>query len=94
MAHDLDRRLKDLRRRLANARRRAAYWSGRPNMYGYGFKPGKQGLFGPDEQYEMAMSDVQSLAGRIEELTGERPATTDYQREFRAKFSKMKYAAE
>jgi hypothetical protein len=88
-----DGRLQDLRRRLANSRKRAAYWSGRPSFTAKSFKPGRGGraLIGPDEEYEMAMCNTESLAGLIEQITGKRPAATDYREEFRNAFSKNNY---
>lgn len=83
------RELERLRRRLDCARKRAAYWSGRPSFTAKSFVPGRRSraLIGPDEEYEIAMTDVAALADRIEQITGKRPATTDYREESRKRAS-------
>lgn len=86
MKQDNDAHVADLRRRLRNARQRAAYWSGRPNFSNRGFRGNS--CHG-DEGYEIAMCDIRSLSGAIEEATGKRPKQSDPKREFRATFSAL-----
>lgn len=75
--------LERLKRKLKNAKRRAVYWSGRPSFLGFGFRPGKGRRHEDDTiEYEMAMSDIDSLANRIEKLTGKRPVTRDPKRDY------------
>ena len=76
-----------LRKRLKAARARAAYWSGRPSAPGRGFNPYADNDRDPDMEYEMAMVDCEALADRIAELTGRRPAVTDYKERFRERFA-------
>ena len=79
-----------LKRRLANARKRAAFWSGRPSSTAKSFKPTsyRSRLEGADMEYEIAMTDMESLATAIAKLTGKKPVVTDYKREFNDRYFK------
>lgn len=77
-----------LRRALKNARVRALFWSGNPSFTGKRFKP-HASRKGHDEQYELAMCDIDSLAARLEELTGHKVKRSDPRAEFRERFSKL-----
>lgn len=78
----------DLRRRLRLAVQRAKYWSGNPSMRGYGFRPGKRARKHHDEQYQMALDDIDNLSQDIEAITGEKLPRPDPKREFQHRFSK------
>ena len=43
----------------------------------------------PNSEYELALSDVDSIARRIEGITGKRPKVTDYEKEFRESFARL-----
>ena len=79
---DMQNEVKDLKRRLQAARQRAAYWSGRPSGRGFGYNPNANNGRDADMEYEMAISDCNYLASRIEIETGKRPRVTDYKDEF------------
>ncbi len=74
----------DIRRRLANARARALYWSGNPTFSGKRFNPnhGKRN----DEQYELAMCDIDSLCSILEGLTKRKYRRSDPKKAFQDRF--------
>jgi hypothetical protein len=81
--------LERARRRLKCARQRLWYWSGIPSFTRKSFVPTARGraMSGShEEEYEMALGDVESWADRILEITGKRPKVVDIKREFNQRF--------
>ncbi len=82
--------IRKLRKSLARAKSRALYWSGNPSFTGRRFRPGaRRALGGPDEQYELAMCDVENLSRDLEALTGKAVKRYDPKQAFREKFNRM-----
>ena len=75
---------------LRRARQRALYWSGNPSFTGKRYKPGARRLpGGHDEQYELAMDDIESLCLSLEKLTGQKFKRSDPKKEFNARYLSM-----
>jgi hypothetical protein len=79
--------LPELRRNLKNAKRRALFWSGRPSYSSRTPRsPTSSKLW---EKYELAMCDIKSLCGLIEDITGKPEPSYDPKREFQKQFSTL-----
>lgn len=85
--------LPQLKRRLANARMRAVYWSGRPSFTDKSYSTSKlRGFKDQDVEYEIAISDITSLADRIFKITGKKPRVTDPREKARQAFARLNEA--
>ena len=76
-------------RALKNARSRALYWSGNPTFTGKRFNPNakvRRVCGGHDEQYELALCDIDSLTDELEKLTGKKWKKTDTKVAFQQRF--------
>lgn len=75
-------------RALKNARSRALYWSGNPTFTGKRFDPNarRRVCGGHDEQYELAMCDIDSLCSELEKLTGRKWKRSDTKQAFQHRF--------
>jgi formylglycine-generating enzyme required for sulfatase activity len=71
------------RNKLKRAKRRLVYWSGNPSFNNFGFVPGRRSRKDNTLEYEIAWNDVNSLADRLEQLTGKRPKVVDVRAEWR-----------
>lgn len=81
---------KRLEKRLRAARTRALYWSGNPSFTGKRFRPNPQRgeRRSHDDEYELAMCDVQNLQRRLTEMDGKPRKPYDPLAAFRARFTR------
>lgn len=75
-------------RALKNARSRALYWSGNPTFTGKRFDPNakRRVCGGHDEQYELALCDIDSLCDELEKRTGRKWKRSDTKQAFQQRF--------
>lgn len=78
----------ELKRRLANARKRALYWSGNASFTGSRYSVKKHTTGSASGSYELAICDIKSLAGLLEDATGKKFKQSDPRREFQQRYAK------
>jgi hypothetical protein len=84
-------KINNLKRRLHNAKSRALYWSGNPSYSGRRYNPRNRSR-SADLEYEIALTDVRSLIGLLEQLTGRNRRYTEPRAKLVAMFSAINKA--
>ena len=78
-----------VRKRYRAARQRALYWSGNPSFSARRYSTRRHTSGPADDQYRLALDDMESLADIIVGLGGKRPKPYDPKERFHAAFYRL-----